>query len=151
MLINIFLVEDRPDIRDTLVRAMQLMAPCRFVGHAAGELAARDWLLEHADDWQLVIVDLFLSEGSGFGVLRACQSRRPDQKVVVLTSYSRDNIAGKCLDLGADAVFDKTGDLEELLAYCRAHAARLGGQVPMEPPAAWAVERFPRVVKTAAR
>ncbi len=147
MLINTFLVEDRPEIRDTLIGAMQEIAPCRFVGHAPNEAAARQWLHDHADDWQLAIVDLFLSEGSGFGVLSVCQTRRDHQKVVVLTGYSRENICGKCLELGADAVFDKTGDLEELVEYCRAHAAALGGQAPAQPqpPAAWAIGRFPRV------
>ncbi len=144
MLINTFLVEDRAEIRDTLIQAMQEIAPCRFVGHAESESTARQWLVTYADDWQLAIVDLFLADGSGFGVLRGLQQRRQEQKVVVLTSYSHENIRSKCLDLGADQVFDKTGDLEKLVEYCRAHAARLGGEAVPPPPAAWMVERFPR-------
>jgi DNA-binding response OmpR family regulator len=147
MLINTFLVEDRADIRDTLIQAMEEIAPCRFVGHADSESNARQWLQAHPDDWQLAIVDLFLADGSGFGVLRDLQQRRPVQKVVVLTSYSHENILGKCLDLGADQVFDKTGDLEKLVAYCRAHAAHLDvpGATPA-PPAAWAVQPFRSVL-----
>jgi DNA-binding NarL/FixJ family response regulator len=125
MLINTFLVEDRADIRDTLIQAMEEVAPCRFVGHADSEAAARQWLQTHDDDWQLAIVDLFLAEGSGFGILQDCQARRAGQKVVVLTSYSHDNIASKCRSLGADEVFDKSADLEKLVDYCRAHAASL--------------------------
>ena len=97
MRLTTFLVEDRPDIRDTLMQAMQEVAPCRFVGHADGEAQARQWLLAHRDDWQLAIVDLFLVEGSGFGVLRECQARRQSQKVVVLTSSNHDNIIAKGL------------------------------------------------------
>lgn len=128
MLINTFLVEDRADIRDTLIQAMEEIAPCKFVGHANSETTARQWLHEHDEDWQLAIVDLFLADGSGFGVLQDCQKRRPGQKVVVLTGYSHNNISSKCLALGADEVFDKSGDLEKLVAYCRAHAASLYGQ-----------------------
>ena len=133
MLINTFLVEDRADIRDTLIQAMEEIAPCRFVGHADSESAARQWLHDHHDDWELAIVDLFLAEGSGFGILQDCQARRAGQKVVVLTSYGHDNIASKCRSLGADEVFDKSADLEKLVDYCRAHAASL--QTAPEPSA----------------
>lgn len=144
MLINTFLVEDRVDIRDTLVQALEEIAPCHFVGHANSESSARHWLQAHPGGWQLAIVDLFLADGSGFGVLKDLQQRRPEQKVVVLTSYSHENILSKCLDLGADQVFDKTGDLEKLVAYCRVHAAHLGGDAAPPPPAAWMVQNFPR-------
>ena len=146
MLINTFLVEDCADTRDTLVQAMEEIAPCRFVGHTNNESAARQWLQAHPDNWHLASVDLFLADGSGFGVLKQCQQRRPGQKVVVLTSYSHENIVRKCLDLGADEVFDKTLELEDLVEYCRAHAASLlkvKAEVP-SPPAAWAVGHFPR-------
>lgn len=144
MLINTFLVEDRADIRDTLIQAMEEIAPCRFVGHADSESMASQWLQTHADDWQLAIVDLFLVDGSGFGVLRDLQQRRPRQKVVVLTSYSHENIVSKCLELGADEVFDKTDELEKLVAYCRSHAASLDVKAVPPPPAAWMVDHFPR-------
>ena len=127
MLLSTFLVEDKPEIRDTVVEAMEEVAPLKFVGHAASEAAARQWLRTFNDDWQLAIVDLFLSEGSGFGVLRDCQDRKPNQKVVVLTSYCHQNITDRCLQLGADRVFDKSADIEELVAYCKAHADSLDG------------------------
>ena len=70
---------------------------------------------------------LFLTEGSEFGVRKDCQTRMPRQKVVVLTSYGKENISNKCLQLGADQVFDKSADLEKLVDYCKAHAASLDG------------------------
>lgn len=146
MVINTFLVEDRDDIRDTLIQAMQEIAPCRFIGHADSESKASQWLRTYPDDWQLAIVDLFLADGSGFGVLRQCQQRRPWQKVVVLTGYSHENIVSKCLDLGADGVFDKSGELEDLVEYCRAHAASLNSEAEPAPPAAWAVQPFRSVL-----
>lgn len=130
MLLSTFLVEDKPEIRDTVVEAMEEVAPLKFVGHAASEAAARQWLRTFNDDWQLAIVDLFLSEGSGFGVLRDCQARKPNQKVVVLTSYCHQNITDRCMQLGADRVFDKSADLEELVAFCKTHANNLARVVP---------------------
>ena len=126
MVINAFLVEDKPDIRKTLVEAMEEIAPLRFVGHADSETGARLWLHDH-EDWDLAIVDLFLAEGSGFGVLKDCQQRKPGQKVVVLTSHSQENILHRCRELGADEVFDKSEDVEKLVLFCQQHASSLDG------------------------
>lgn len=127
VLLSTFLVEDKPDIRETMVEAMQEVAPIRFVGHADTETGARQWLKANNGHWELVIVDLFLAEGSGFGVLKDCQSRQPNQKVVVLTSYYQKRIADKCLKLGADMVFDKMSEIDLLVAFCRLHAENLDG------------------------
>lgn len=129
MLINAFLVEDKPDIRNTLVEAMEEIAPLRFVGHADSETGARQWLGSH-QDWDLAIVDLFLTEGSGFGVLKDCQHRKPRQKVVVLTSHNQENLMIRCRELGADEVFDKSHDVEKLVRFCQRHADSLDGVLP---------------------
>jgi DNA-binding NarL/FixJ family response regulator len=125
MVLNAFLVEDRQEIRDTLIEAMQAVASVKFVGEAKSERAARAWLSANDGEWDLVIVDLFLDEGSGFGVLRECQTRSPRQKVIVLTGHSQDRVLAHCRVLGADAVFDKSEDVEKLVAFCKAHASEL--------------------------
>lgn len=125
MLLSTFLVEDKSEVRNALFEAMEAVAPVRFVGHADTERDARLWLQQNDANWELVIVDLFLAEGTGFGVLKDCQSRKPNQKVVVLTNYCQQLIANKCIKLGADRVFDKNSDLDLLVAFCRSHAERL--------------------------
>ena len=125
MLIRTFLVEDKAEIRATLIEAMEEIAPLSFIAHAESEAGARQWLGSNPDDWQLAIIDLFLTEGSGFGVLKDCQGRHPSQKVVVLTSYSHEKIAERCMQLGADGVFDKSADMEALVDFCKAHADSL--------------------------
>jgi DNA-binding NarL/FixJ family response regulator len=72
----------------------------------------------HGSAWQLAIVDMFLREGSGLTVVRACQSREPWQRVVVLSNYATAEIRRRCIELGADAVFDKSNDIEDFIAYC---------------------------------
>ncbi|MDO9405260.1 MAG: response regulator [Polaromonas sp.] len=125
MLLSAFLVEDKADIRKALVDAMEEMAPMRFVGQAVDERGAREWLSSNDHRWELAIVDLFLEEGTGFGVLRDCQKRLPHQKVVVLTSYSQPNILDRCRALGVDEIFDKSTDVEKLVHFCKCHAADL--------------------------
>ena len=113
-----YLVEDSATIRENLISTLEEIAPVKIVGFAETEHEASLWLSDHNGDWQLAIVDLFLKEGSGLGVLKGCQNRNPDQKVVVLTNYATNDIRSRCAELGSDAVFDKSNELDELLEYC---------------------------------
>jgi hypothetical protein len=36
----------------------------------------------------------------------------------VLSNYATPDIRRRCAALGADRVFDKSGELDELIAYC---------------------------------
>jgi CheY-like chemotaxis protein len=127
MRIQAFLVEDLAVVRDSLVEAMEEMAPLKFVGYAATEDGALQWLNTHQGQWDLVIVDLNLAQGSGLGVLRECMPRNPLQKVVVLSNDLHASVGTQCRKLGADEVFDKSADVERLALYCRAQALQLRG------------------------
>jgi len=113
-----YLIEDNLTIRENLIPAMEDLADVQVVGVAGSEREACAWLTGHAADWDLVVVDLFLSEGSGLGVVRACRGRRSDQLVIVLTNYATPDIRRRCLAAGADAIFDKSNELEAFFAYC---------------------------------
>jgi two-component system OmpR family response regulator len=113
-----YIVEDSATIRENLISTLEEIAPVKVVGFAETENEASRWLLANNGDWQLAIVDLFLKEGSGLGVLKGCQNRKDYQKVVVLTNYATDDIRRRCAELGSDAVFDKSNELEQLLDYC---------------------------------
>lgn len=131
MVLSALLVEDRADIRDTLIDAMEEVAPLKFVGVVANEEDAKQWLGANDGNWDLAIVDLFLGVGTGFGVLKECQDRSPRQKVVVLTSYGQQRVLDHCRELGADEVFDKSQDVEKLVEFCKTHAANLGSMKTM--------------------
>lgn len=113
-----YIVEDSVTIRENLISTLEEIAPVKVVGFAETENEASAWLSHHNGDWQLAIVDLFLKEGTGLGVLKGCQNRNADQKVVVLTNYATGDIRQRCAELGSDAVFDKSNELDELLDYC---------------------------------
>ena len=113
-----FLVEDNRTIRDNLIPALEDLADAAVVGMAETESDAVIWLSSHPDDWQLLIVDLFLKEGSGLGVLRSCMNRPASKRAVVLSNYINADIRARCMALGADAVFDKSRELEAFFEYC---------------------------------
>ena len=113
-----FLVEDNRTIRDNLIPALEDLVSARVLGVAETETDAAEWLAAHAGEWQLLIVDLFLKEGSGLGVLRTCRLRHERQRAVVLSNFVNPDIRARCKALGADAVFDKSSDLEAFFDYC---------------------------------
>ena len=118
MALKAFIVEDNALIRNNLMETLNELLGVQVLGYAATEQAARHWLSSHSRDWQLLIVDLFLLEGSGLGVINQCIDRSAQQRVVVLSNYATDEIRFRCLASGADAVFDKSTELDQFLAYC---------------------------------
>ena len=118
MRLKTYLVEDNPTIRENLIATLEELANVEVAGITDNENDAKVWLNDRQNAWHLAIVDLFLKQGSGLGVLHACRERNPLQKVVVLSNYATADIRKRCAQLGVDAVFDKSNEIDALLAYC---------------------------------
>lgn len=119
MILKTYLVEDNPTIRDNLIATLEELASVDAVGTSDNENDGKEWLLKNPQQWDLAILDLFLKQGSGLGVLAACRDRKPTQKVVVLSNYATADIRQRCAQLGVDAVFDKSNEIDALVDYCR--------------------------------
>ena len=113
-----YIVEDSAVIRENLIATLEELTPVKVVGFAEDEDTAVQWLRDPNHECQLGIIDIFLKHGSGLGVLQAL--RRPDAhcKLVVLSNFATPEMRVKCLELGADRVFDKSNDLDALIRYC---------------------------------
>ena len=114
-----YLVEDNPTIRENLIATLEELADIEAIGMSDNENEAKLWLQDNPGLWDLAILDLFLKQGSGLGVLAACRDRQPSQKVVVLTNYATTDIRQRCTQLGVDAVFDKSNEIEALVEFCQ--------------------------------
>jgi len=120
--VKTFLVEDSPVIRDKLILALEEMAEIQVVGSAPDEAEALNWLMQSRGEGSracdLVIIDIFLRQGSGLGVLRALADSGLPMRRVVLTNYATADMRRRCRELGADRVFDKSHELDGLIDYC---------------------------------
>jgi DNA-binding NarL/FixJ family response regulator len=133
-----FIVEDSALIRENLIATLEELAAVQVVGTAEDEASAVLWLAQPEHPIDLVIIDIFLKAGSGLGVLRAAglvgndplneALAPPKPKMVVLSNYATPDLRRKCLELGADRVFDKSNDIEALLSYCGRLAAGGSGE-----------------------
>lgn len=118
MRLKTYIVEDNPTIRENLIGTLEELACVIAVGTAETENEGKAWLNAKQHEWDLAIVDLFLKQGSGLGVLAACRDRTARQKVVVLSNYATADIRQRCAQLGVDAVFDKSNEIDALVDYC---------------------------------
>lgn len=116
--LNTYIVEDSPVIRENLIATLEELLPVQVVGAAEDESTALRWLAEQASPCDLMIVDIFLKGGTGLGVLKAAQTLRPLAKKVVLSNFATPDMRRKCLELGADQVFDKSNEIDTLIAWC---------------------------------
>ena len=126
MALNVFLVEDSAAQCAYLTQILAAEANAVVVGVAETEQQAVSWLDRHAGHWDIALVDLFLGDGSGVGVLAHCRNRRAEQSVLVMTNHARDDqLLHHCKRLGADAVYHKATQLDSLVAYCKAKAGNM--------------------------
>jgi DNA-binding NarL/FixJ family response regulator len=116
--LRVFIVEDSPVIRQSLVGALEELAPVRVIGHAENAAAAQAALSKQPPPCDLVIVDFFLRTGTGLDVLRTLHELDSPVAPVVLTNYATSDIRAQCLALGAHRVFDKSADIDALVDYC---------------------------------
>jgi two-component system, OmpR family, response regulator len=126
VLLKTYIVEDNATIRENLMGTLEELAQVTTVGTAETEKEGTDWLTDRTHVWDLAIVDLYLKQGSGMGILAACQKRLPQQKMVVLSNYVTPDVRKRCAQLGVDAVFDKSNEIEALVDFCLQHGRALG-------------------------
>jgi DNA-binding NarL/FixJ family response regulator len=113
-----FIVEDSAIILRNLIDTLEQVLPLEVIGTAVDEPGALAWLGQRPLGGELMILDLFLKQGTGLNVLAMAQKDTSTLRKVVLTNYATPDIRRRCLSLGADRVFDKSSELEELIAYC---------------------------------
>ena len=117
---RILLVEDDPLLSQTVRRSLMDAGHHVDVARTVAE-AQHFW---HVQEFDAVLLDLNLPDGSGLQALRAARSRGDRTPVLVLTARNRteERIAG--LDAGADDYLSKPFDLAEVEARLRALVRR---------------------------
>jgi two-component system response regulator QseB len=121
---RVLVVEDDKVIGDGISQALEM------------ENYAADWVedVESAEtalmtnQYELLILDVGLPDGSGFDVLKQLRAKNDDTPVLILTAYDDLSYRVKGLDSGADDYLVKPFKLEELLARLRALRRRASGR-----------------------
>jgi two-component system, OmpR family, response regulator len=124
--LRVLVVEDSQRVTDRLRELLDQIPRVETVGTAQSEDEAITSLHEITPD--VVILDLHLREGTGFGVLRSLQlatAARPI--VVVLTNFALPQYRSQAEALGVRYFLDKAREYDRLPAILREIAASARG------------------------
>lgn len=109
-MLSVLLVEDSEVLAERLREALTALEGVRVIATVDTERAATACVRTQAVD--VIVLDLQLKQGTGFGVLRGLGTQRP--AVVVLTNYALPEYREQAERLGADHFLNKSSDYEQL-------------------------------------
>jgi DNA-binding NarL/FixJ family response regulator len=121
--IKTFIVEDSALVLRELASELEQRSAISVVASSDSEGDALKAMRGAAAAYDLIVIDVFLKEGSGLRVLRDAKLLQAQARVVVLTNYATLDVRKRCISLGADRVFDKARQLEEFIDYCHGIAS----------------------------
>lgn len=120
-MIRVVLCDDhavvRRGIRDTLSEATDI----QVTGEAGGYSELRE-VLRHAE-CDVLLLDLNMPGRSGLEVLAALKETDSQIKVLIVSMFTEDQYAIRCLKAGAQGYVNKAGNPEELINATRTVAA----------------------------
>jgi len=108
--LRVLLVEDSRRLAERIRELIELNADATVVKTVHDEASAIETVRKERID--LMVLDLQLQSGTGFGVLEQLGLNRPP--VVVLTNYALPQYEKRALDLGVEYFLDKARDFERL-------------------------------------
>jgi DNA-binding NarL/FixJ family response regulator len=111
--INVFIVDDSEIVRERLTSMLSEVPSINIVGYADNPLAATESIVALHPD--VIILDIFLTGGSGIHVLKNIRGKRITSKVIMLTNYAQDEYRKKCFEEGADFFFDKSIEFDKVV------------------------------------
>ncbi len=121
--LRVLLVEDSKVLTERLIEAIRQIAQVELVGSADTEAGAIAAVKRAAVD--VVVLDLHLKQGTGFGVMRALAATTSPPRIVVLTNYDLPEYKSAAVALGATHFLDKARDYgrlaEVLQEICEQH------------------------------
>jgi len=124
--VRVLLVEDSKVLTERLTEAIEQIADIRLIGTAETEAAAVAFVRRESVD--VIILDLHLRQGTGFGVMRALAATQFKPRIVVLTNYDLPEYKSAAFALGATHFLDKVRDYgrlpDVLHEICEAHHSK---------------------------
>ena len=129
--LRILLVEDFAPLRTRLTELLHIPGQMRVVATAETALEARDQI--EATDFDILVVDVQLREGTGISAVRNARARwitGLPSLIIMLTNLAFPVVRQRCLAAGADHFLDKIRQFDEvvplILQWRSGPLARLG-------------------------
>jgi phosphoserine phosphatase RsbU/P len=128
--VRVALVDDAPEVRQSLASALGQLTQIEIVGHAADGVEAIE--LVERERPQVVIMDLKMPRMDGIKATRHVLSRLPETAVLVLSAYGDESLVIEALMAGARGYLLKgtrATELAEAIVSAAGGQARIAGPV----------------------
>ncbi len=120
---RVLLVEDHRAFGEAFAFSLDREQVLRVVGRTVSFAECRRFLSGGEEGFDVAIVDLYLADGEGIGLIDEMRGSCPGVPVVVLTVSVDPAEHARAREAGADEVLSKAADLDEIVATIK----RLGG------------------------
>ncbi len=115
--IKVLLIEDSVVLAERMADDLREIPEIQLVGTVDSEVEAIAAMDRQRID--VVLMDLQLRQGTGFGVLRAVRRMEHKPRIVILTNYDLPEYKSAAAQLGVVDFLDKARDFERLPAVLR--------------------------------
>jgi DNA-binding NarL/FixJ family response regulator len=115
---RIFLVEDHASFRQALAFMFEREGEFVVAGQAGSLAEAHAFLGRSPDDFDVVVVDLSLPDGDGFGLIAELSSR-PNVMTLVLSASLEPTRFARAVEAGASGVLHKSAPIGEIVDAVR--------------------------------
>ena len=120
--LKVLLVEDSPVLKERMSTLIGALEHVRLVGVADTQDSAVETAKRESVD--VIILDLHLKQGSGFGVMRALADSGLKPQFVILTNYDLPEYQKIAVTLGAAHFLDKARDFGKVPELLRGFFSR---------------------------
>jgi NarL family two-component system response regulator LiaR len=135
--IKVMIVDDHPVIRDGLKNMLIAFDDLEFSDEAENGRIALDRCRQNTPD--VILMDILMPEADGIQATRAILDEFPQVKIIILTSYPKDDLIQEALEAGAIGYILKNATIDSLAEAIRAAHA---GQPTLAPEATKALIRI---------
>jgi two-component system invasion response regulator UvrY len=116
-MIRVIVVDDHPVVREGLKRILAENTGMVVTGEAADGYEALEVIRSEPCD--VVLLDLAIPHKNGLDVLKQLQAEKPRLPVLILSNYSEDQYAIRCIRAGAAGYLKKETALPEVVVAIR--------------------------------
>lgn len=134
--ISVIIVEDEPEFRRRFAQIVENEPSMHLVGVAANKREAQ--AIIDKEDFDVMMIDLGLPDGSGIDLIRSVSQRKPDVDIMVVTVFGDEQHVVSSIEAGATGYILKDSTPADVISCIR--LLRAGGS-PVSPVVARSVLR----------
>ncbi len=135
--IKVMIVDDHPVVRDGLKNMLLVFDDLELIGEAENGSTALAGCRQHIPD--VILMDILMPGMDGILATRAILDQYPQVKIIMLTSYPKDDLIQASLEAGAIGYLLKNASIDTLAGAIR---SAYSGQPTLAPEATKALIRI---------